>query len=161
MPTTLQQRIGKQQPFDAPEQEAYLNLIRTAALLECDFHRLFAASGLSEATYNTLRILRAAGAEGRTWAQIRDHLVAPASDVTRLVERLEQMELVERARSAEDGRVIVNRITPKGRRALAKLDQPVKDLHASQLGHMSKSELEQMSRLLERAREKRESERSD
>jgi DNA-binding MarR family transcriptional regulator len=62
---SLQHEIGKRRPFESAEQEAYLNLLRTASVLSGPFDALFRAHGLSEATYNALRILRGArGAAG-------------------------------------------------------------------------------------------------
>jgi DNA-binding MarR family transcriptional regulator len=150
--TTLQRQIGKHDPFESPQQEAYLNLIRTAAALEADFNRLFRDHALSETSYNVLRILRAAGAKGRTCTEIGRHLVVQRPDITRLVDRLIDEGLTERARSTEDRRVVLVRITRRGRSLVDSLDEPVRDLHARQLGHMSPKQLNQLSRLLELAR---------
>jgi DNA-binding MarR family transcriptional regulator len=150
--TTLQRQIGKHDPFESPQQEAYLNLIRTAAALEADFNRLFRDHALSETSYNVLRILRAAGAKGRTCTEIGRHLVVQRPDITRLVDRLIDEGFSERARSTEDRRVVLVRITRRGRSLVDSLDEPVRDLHARQLGHMSPKQLNQLSRLLELAR---------
>ena len=87
---TLGDEIGKSKPFETPEQEAYLNLLRTASVLSEGFARLFAAHGLSETAYNALRILRGAGEGGRMCQEIGGQLVARVPDVTRLVDRLER-----------------------------------------------------------------------
>ena len=150
--TTLQRQIGMHDPFESPQQEAYLNLIRTAAALEADFNRLFRDHALSETSYNVLRILRAAGAKGRTCTEIGRHLVVQRPDITRLVDRLIDEGFSERARSTEDRRVVLVRITRRGRSLVDSLDEPVRDLHARQLGHMSPKQLNQLSRLLELAR---------
>ena len=161
-PQSLQEEIGKKHPFDSPEQEAHLNVMRTAGCLAMDFERLFRTHGLSEATYNALRIIRGhcAGAKeeeeggggGVPSQTIGKQLIAQVPDVTRLVDRLVECKLVERARVESDRRMVMVKITRAGLDLLAKLDKPLRELHTRQLGHMSRRELEQLSGLLTKAR---------
>ena len=149
---SLRDEIGKQHPFDLPEEEAYLNIRRTAALLDRRFNRLFKKAGLSEATYNVLRILRAAGDRGKCWSEIRDDLVVPVPDVTRLIDRLVASGHVERKRSTADRRRVHISATKSGRDVVDGLDADVRNLLTSSLGHMSADQLATLSRLLELAR---------
>ena len=156
MPQGLREEIGKRRPFDTPEQEAYLNLTRTESLLRADFEALFRPYGLSEATYNALRILRGASLGDvpgkRSCHEIGEQLVARVPDVTRLIDRLEAQGLAERRRCNNDRRVVYVSITRKGLDLLDKLDEPTLELHKSQLGHMNRAELAELNRLLVRAR---------
>lgn len=149
----LQDEIGKKKPFEMAEEEAYLNVRRTAAALESYFGKLFRKHGLSEATYNVLRILRAAGDEGRCWSDIREDLVVPVPDVTRLIDRLEKAGHVERVRCAKDRRKVYVRITDDGRSLVESLDEPVRSLLRKRLGHMQEADLRTLSRSLERLRD--------
>ena len=148
----LQDEIGKKKPFELAEEEAYLNVRRTAATLESYFGKLFRKSGLSEATYNVLRILRSAGDEGRCWSDIREDLVVQVPDVTRLIDRLEKSGHVERVRCEKDRRKVYVRITAQGRKLVEGLDEPVRQLLRERLGHVNESDLRALSRLLERLR---------
>ena len=150
-PMALQQEIKKKKPFDLPEQEAYLNIIRTASFLDGAFDGLFKKYGLTNAQYNVLRILRGEGARMPSLA-VAERLVTRVPDITRLVDRLEQGGLVKRERSTEDRRVVYVSVTAKGLALLADLDEPVRMLHREQLQHMPKKELGELSRLLVRAR---------
>lgn len=153
--STLREEIGKRRPFDAPEEEAYLNLLRTHAALTARFARLFRESGLTEAKYNALRILRGhrtMGERGAPCLTIRDELVAPTPDVTRLVDGLVRSGLAERERTESDRRVVLVRITAKGSRVLAELDEPVRRLQRALLGHLPKKDLAALSGLLCAAR---------
>lgn len=154
---TLGTQVGKHGPFESPEQEAYLNLIRTANELGGPFHALFRAHNLTEASYNTLRILRGHDRRGETEgvraSRIGEELVVRGPDVTRLVDRLEGMGLAERCACAEDKRVVFVKITRAGLRLLDRLDGPVLELHTRTLGHMPRGQLAELSRLLEAARE--------
>ncbi|MBL0927377.1 MAG: MarR family transcriptional regulator [Phycisphaerales bacterium] len=147
----LQHEIGKKTPFDSVEQEAYLNVMRTASLLGGAFEALFKSQGLSESTYNVLRILRGEG-EKMPCLAVAERLIARVPDITRLIDRLEKQGLVARARCEEDRRVVHISITRKGLGVLAKLDGPVLALHRAQLGHLSRGELRSLSELLVRAR---------
>lgn len=77
--------------------------------------------------------------------------VVPA--MTGLIDRLEKQNLVRRDRCLQDRRVIYIVLTEQGEQLLAKLDKPVADLHQSLLGHLTKAELTELSRLLEKARQ--------
>eukprot|EP00752_Nemacystus_decipiens_P013751 g12204.t1 len=154
---TLQSELRKKSAFDSPEQQAYLNLAYTHAQLAADFAGLFKAHGLSEATYNILRVLRGVrrrpedGQDALPSGEIGCRLVTRVPDVTRLIDRLVKAELVDRTRGEADRRVVRVRITTKGLALLRKLDTPVLDLHRQTLGHMTRSELKQLNSLLERA----------
>ena len=144
---SLQQEIGKQSPFEVREQEAYLNLLRTACSLEAEFDRFFRDHGLSHATYNALRILRGHGPEGAPSQTIGKELITPVPDVTRLVDRLVKAKLAERSRVASDRRVVMVKITKGGLDLLALLDKPVLELHRSQFKHMTPDDVRELNRL--------------
>lgn len=171
--TQLQRELGKQGAFASPAQEAYLSLQRTASVLSADFAKLLKPHGLSEATYNVLRILRGAvraterrGGSGgggdespsgaghgwRTCGEIGAHMVTPVPDVTRLVDRLEARGLVTRERSKEDRRIVRVAITKAGLDLLALLDRPMVLLHEQQLAHMAETDLSRLVLLLARVR---------
>ncbi len=75
-------------------------------------------------------------------------------DITRLLDRLENRELISRSRETEDRRTVLTRITSEGLRLLHDLDAPVTEAHEQQLGHMGKARLRSLMGLLEIARER-------
>lgn len=150
--STLQTEIKKRHPFESLEQEAFLNLLRTADHLNCEFTRLFAAHGLSGPQYNVLRILRGSGEEGLPCLEIAGQMITRMPDITRLVDRLEAAGFVSRCRTDSDRRVVLVKITPAGSELLTRLDQPVRDLHKKVLSHLSEDELSELTRLLTKAR---------
>ncbi len=152
MPSSLREEIHKKTAFESPQQEAALNVLRTATVVAAGFERLFKSFGLSMATYNVLRILRGAGVSGRMCHEIAEHMVTRVPDVTRLVDRLERAGLATRERCAKDRRIVHVRISGAGQEMLARLDRPVHELHLAQLGHMSVEELDRLNTLLVRAR---------
>lgn len=157
----LAAEIHKKKPFDLPEQEAWLNLLRTLSVLTEPVERLFKEHGLSEATYNALRILRGSGQAGRACSEIGRDMVTRVPDVTRIIDRLEKAGLATRCRVVEDRRVVLIKITDKGLALLAQMDEPVKQIHKQQFSGMTKAEIVELSRLLEKLRSRSEEETPD
>lgn len=149
---SLQHELRKKRPFDAPEVEAHLNIVRTAAALGAEPARILREAGLSGPAYNVLRILRGHHPAGLPSQAIGAQMVTLVPDVTRLVDRLEAAGLAQRARTEQDRRVVLVRITKAGLDLLARLDRPIEEAHKKQLGHLSRRELAELSRLLVKAR---------
>ena len=150
--SVLQEEIGKKKPFDSLEQETALNLYRTMDHLQQESCRLLQEQGLSGPQYNVLRILRGRGGEGRSCCEIAADMITRTPDITRLVDRLEQADLVKRRRDGEDRRIVRVQITAAGLELLSRLDRPILELHTRQLGHLSRAELTELNRLLVTAR---------
>lgn len=153
MPTTLRDELRQRRPFASPEQEAHLNVVRTAAVLSDAFEQVVRPAGLTLAQYNTLRILRGAGADGLCRNELRERLVTRMPDVTRMLDRLEEAGLVLRERTDADRRLVRTRITGPGLDLLAGLDAAVDAEHRRRLGHLTADELQTLSGLLTRARQ--------
>ena len=153
-PRTLNQEIRQAKPFVSLEEEAFLGMQRTASLLMQVLGRELRRHDLTPPLYNVLRILRGAEPDALTCGEIGERLVSPGPDVTRLLDRLEQRDLVARLRDAEDRRIVRARITKKGIALLDGLDGPVKETLHGLLGHLGPEKLRTLARLLEEARAK-------
>ncbi len=150
---SLRDEIGQSRDFPSVGAEVYLNLLRTVEALTEKPTAILRRAGLSHSQYNVLRILRGAGTEGLSCGQIADRMVTRDSDMTRLLSGLQKSGLVERYRCADDRRVILALLTPPGRQKLKDLDKPIADIHVLQLKHMAGDQLQNLSRLLEDARQ--------
>lgn len=148
----LRRQLRQRKPFESPEAEAFLNVLRTAAVLTSGLAEVLRPHDLSQPQYNVLRILRGAGAAGLPSMEVGVRMVGRDPDVTRLLDRLETRGLVARARDAADRRVVLARITDEGRRVVDALDAPVRAMHRRQLGHLTPDDLHALSDLLEAAR---------
>ena len=151
--TELRDEIRQNQPFQSSEQEAHLNIIRSAAKLGDDFEKVLSPFRITGTQYNVLRILRGAEPNGLCRNDVRDRMVTRMPDMTRLLDRMEKADLVIRTRDEEDRRLVTTRITQKGLQLLEKLDLIVAEEHKRRLGHMSQAELKQLNHLLAKARE--------
>lgn len=122
MPSTLQQELRQNKPFNSIEQEALLSIVRTSAQLMDRFELFLRPHGVTGTQYNVLRILRGSGPEGLCRNELRDRMLSRMPDVTRLLDRMEDAGLVERTRDTEDRRMVTSRITKRGLEILATLD---------------------------------------
>jgi len=141
MASGLGAELKQTKPFASLEEEAALSIARTSAILEHQVSQALKAHGLTSSQYNVLRILRGAGPEGLCRNEVGTRLVTQVPDVTRLLDRMEDTGLISRQRGAEDRRFVTTRITRKGLELVDKLDEPVRELLGSLLGHMSRSGL--------------------
>jgi DNA-binding MarR family transcriptional regulator len=152
--TNLQTEIKQTCPFGSLAEEAYLSVIRTAAMLSHSFNDAIKDRGITGTQYNALRVLRGAGQQGLCRNEVRDRLVARVPDATRLLDRLERMGLIERAREGGDRRFVTTRITPAGLKLLAELDEPTLALHQRQFGGADEAEIRSLVAVLERVRQR-------
>ncbi|HEX6909404.1 MAG TPA: hypothetical protein VF142_03365, partial [Longimicrobium sp.] len=81
----IQREIKQSTPIGSLEEEAYLNVQRTANALADEVGDLLRAHQLTPPQYNVLRILRGAGDKGLTASEIGDRMITRDPDVTRLV----------------------------------------------------------------------------
>lgn len=149
----IQAELKQTKPLGSLEEEAYLNVQRTANALAQRIAELLRSHDLTPAQYNVLRILRGAGHDGLNASDIGGRMISRDPDVTRLVDRLEKRGLVERWRCSEDRRVVWTRLSPAGRELIDPLDAPLNELHRDMLSHMAPERLQLLVELLEEARD--------
>jgi len=148
MSPTLQQDLKQKKPFRSLQQEAYLSVVRTSTALTDAMEELVKSRGISATQYNVLRILRGSDVEGLCRNALRDRMLTRMPDMTRLLDRMEEAGLVVRVREGEDRRMVMTRITAKGRALLDALDAPVMALHRKQMAGLTDAQLRSLSDLL-------------
>lgn len=136
-----------------PEEAAFLDLLRTCDLLSRGAAHVLKSEDLSPTQYNVLRILRGSP-EGLPCGEIANRMITKDPDITRLLDRMEKRELISRCRETKDRRLVMTRISPQGLKLLAKLDEPVQEIHRKQLGHLGRERLRGLQELLAAARAK-------
>lgn len=153
MPTDLRHEIGQGDPFASLEQEAHLNVCRTAAVLQDAFEQMVKPHGVSGTQSNVLRILRGAGPDGLCRNEVRSRLISRMPDTTRLLDHMEEAGLVKRERSTSDRRLVTTRLTEQGRKLIDSLDDAIIEEHRERLGHMTREQLRTLIDLLTLARQ--------
>ena len=154
MAGTLQDELKQTRPFKDLEEEAYLSILRTAAMLDHSVAQALKPHGVTTTQYNVLRILRGAGAAGLCRNEVGERLVTAVPDVTRLLDRMEEMGLIARKRGTEDRRFVTTTLTKKGSDLVNRLDARVGRIHAEQLGHVDKRRLKTLVDLLGEVRDR-------
>ena len=132
---------------DCPEEDAFLDMLRTCDLLSRGPAQVLKRADLSATQYNVLRILRGAP-EGLQCGEIGNRMITRDPDITRLLDRLEKRGLTSRCRETQDRRMVIVRIAPEGLRLLQRLDEPVREAHRRQLGHLGPGRLRTLANLL-------------
>lgn len=153
MSRRLQDEIKQGRPFASLEQEAFLNLGRTWAILDHSLAESLRPHGITPTQYNALRILRGAGEVGLRRSEVMERMISRVPDATRLLDRLEGAGLISRGRSEVDRRAVTNRITDAGLRLLSELDDVVLDSHRRHFGSLGESRLRDLIEILEEVRE--------
>jgi len=142
MASRLQAEIKQTKPFPRRSGEAVLSVLRTAALLEHQINEVLRPYGITELQYNVLRILRGAGPNGWCGREIAERLVSKVPDVSRLLDRMESMQLLRRERDATDRRHVTARITPKGLRVLDEASPKLDVFERERFGHLDAERLQ-------------------
>src|SRR5579863_9997814 len=148
----LKREIVQKRPFTSSEEEALLNLLRTADCLQRAFQRISREWGVTSTQYNVLRILRGSHPQGLTCAAIGDRMITAEPDITRLLARLKAQKLVRQHRDRHDRRVVWTQISETGLDLLRQMDPTIRNEPHHLLGHLSTGELAEFTRLLELAR---------
>ncbi|MCH9650748.1 MAG: MarR family transcriptional regulator [Deltaproteobacteria bacterium] len=149
---SLLEEIGQQRPFRSDSQEAVLALMHTADLYRRYFTAVVGVQQLTLQQYNVLRILRGAGEEGLPTLTIGNRMVEKTPGITRLIDRLEAKELVERWRCPKDRRRVWCRISRSGLATLSQLDPAVNQADDDSMTMLSVAEQRQLIEVLERIR---------
>lgn len=134
---------------ETPEQQTYEMIVRTASRLEGELNRVLRPFELTGATYNILKILEAAGQGGKSCGDISDQLTAEVPDMTRLLDRLEKLGYIARARSSVDRRMVRVTLLEKGQSAVRELEPKVRECHARLLAHLEQDKLGELDSLLQ------------
>jgi len=139
-------------PSSPAEERLFLAVLKTADALGQEAEQLTKSIGLTATQYNVLRILRGAGPDGLPCRGIGERMISRDPDMTRLLDRMEKVGLITRARQKDDRRVVKTQITEAGLSLLQKLDQPMRDLHQRQFQHMAAAQLKTLVDLLDALR---------
>lgn len=114
----LLDEIRQLRPFVHPGAEALVSIIRTATVLEHAQDEVLRPHGLTRTQYNVLRVLKSAPGAGLCGREIGERLMSKVPDVSRLLDRMEEMGLLTRKRSTADRRHVAARLTGEGEKLL-------------------------------------------
>jgi DNA-binding MarR family transcriptional regulator len=147
------EEIRQTRPFVTIEEEAALNVVRTADALRRGGELLFRRHGITSAQYNVLKILRGAGDRGLHCSGIAERMITAEPDITRLLTRMERLGLLVRQRDGTDRRMVTAFATNRGLQLLGELEVPLRELQKQQFALLSEDEIAVLIAGLEKVRE--------
>jgi DNA-binding MarR family transcriptional regulator len=147
MARALRDYIKQTSPFESPAQEAMLNLFVAAAHARQRIEAACREHDLQFSHYNVLRILRGVHPEGHPRCEIIERMIDPSPDVTRLIDKLVERNLVRRSRSEEDRRMRIHTITDEGIAVLDEMHPAIQEVQEWFDGRVSDRDLHHLSRI--------------
>ena len=136
--------------FEGPHHEALLAVLLANASIEAMLDDAFEGSGITVPQYNVLRILNGVYPGAHARGEIARRMVRRAPDLTRMLDRLVRMGLVERAKGDLDHRQSLARITTKGRELLDHLHPRVAQINQLLSRRMTEQDARTLVELLEK-----------
>jgi DNA-binding MarR family transcriptional regulator len=149
MGRVLKDRIKQDSDFESMAQEAILNLFVASAHARRRVEQVCQDYDLQFSHYNVLRILRGAHPDGHARCDVIERMIDPSPDVTRLIDKLVERDLVERAPSEEDRRKTIHTITDQGIRLLDDMHPDIREVQDWFGSRVSDRDLRHLSRICE------------
>ena len=119
MSTTIDKAIKSK--FKNEQQRMVVNLLYTSNWLKNIHSDLLQPFDITPQQYNILRILRGNGV-WMTMNTVKERMIDKSPNTTRLADKLVAKKFVERKRCEEDRRVVYVKITAKGLKLMAEID---------------------------------------
>lgn len=151
MSKSIADEIKQTKPFQSPQEEFLLTLMRTSSKLKHYIETSLNFKNISMQQYNVLRILNGAK-KAIPIMEISARLVVPNPGVTRLITKLINQGYVKRVQSNEDKRIFYAEITDEGKSFLSTQSDRVSAINKSLLNNMSQDQIRDLIDLLNLAR---------
>ena len=139
-----------QSKFRNAHHKAIVNLIFTSNWFNTRQQEFLKPYGITGQQFNILRILKGQNGASISATAIKSRMLDKNSDVSRLLDRLEAKELIEKKTCPSDKRAADVTITAKGLDVLAEIDKKQKE--ADGIISLSEAEATQLSDLLDKCR---------
>lgn len=121
---SLVNELGLTKPFINKAHETLLNIVLTGSLLMKEGHKVLEPFGITEAQFNILMLLKHHCPDGHiNQTELGRMLLVNRSNVTGLIDRMEQANLVRRLPDSDDRRVHQIEMTENGAEILEKSER--------------------------------------
>ncbi|ALW86561.1 transcriptional regulator [Hymenobacter sedentarius] len=141
----------KQPIFRDEFQKAHINLLYTAGWLQLRQAAAFKPFGLTLPQFNILRILRGQHPLPATVALLIDRMLDKTSNASRIVDRLEEKQLVTRTVCPANRRAVDIRITKAGLDLLDRIEE-AGVTKSGGMNQLTAEEVHQLNTLLDKIR---------
>jgi DNA-binding MarR family transcriptional regulator len=142
----------KMQQFTDNFQKAYLNILFTGNWLEAKMQKNLKSFNITTPQYNVLRILRGQKGLPMSAFAIQERMLHRTSNVTRILEKLVEKDLVTRESKSSNRRMIDVMLTEKGAELLKATDDMAMESHLQFAKNLTDEQAAQMSHWLDNIR---------
>jgi DNA-binding MarR family transcriptional regulator len=142
----------KQQNFKSAHEQMFVNILYTANWLESRTRDLFKSYGVTQPQYNVLRILKGSHPKPLSASDIKTRMIDQSPDLTRMIDRLLDKNLVTRRVCPANRRQIEIGISEKGLKMLEQI-HPILEERMGFLKALSDDEALKVSDLLDKLRD--------
>lgn len=139
-----------QKKFRSEQHKAILNLYYTVSWIEKEQKKFFKKHNITMQQYNVLNILKSVQPEKLSTSAIKKRLTDSNPDVSRMVDRLEDLKLVTKKANKTDKRLIEVTITSKGLQLVNKINKNINKI--DEILKLGSKEAKELNRLLDKAR---------
>lgn len=141
----------KQKHFNSEYHKLAVNLFVTSSWLSGIHHQIMKRHGLTMQQFNLLRILRGQKGKALSVNDLIERMIDKSSNASRLVDKLNEKGLVQRAVCPNDRRQVEVTITEQGLELLAVLDPELKEIE-NVLAGITPQEAGAINEMLDRIR---------
>ena len=141
-----------QKSFKTNYEKVLVNLLYTQNWFRDKHQNFFKEYGIRMQHYNILRILKGKFPEASSPGEIKEVMLDKAPDLTRLLDKLVDMDLVDRQLCPENRRKMDILITPKGIELLEAINREQDKMRKEDMNNITEEEAEQLSNLLDKFR---------
>lgn len=142
-------RAITQKSFQSPQQEAIISLMFVSHQVKSKLEDLCETETITLSQFNILRILKGVYPDAHPRSEIRKRMI-DKSDVTRLIDRLENRGLVRRVSAEKDKRHSLTVITNEGIELLERLNVKFPQAHDNILEKFTKPQVLSLIHLLKK-----------
>jgi len=146
----LEDAIKQTKPFKDEYTKLGVNLMYTSNWFVGNLKDHFKKFGITIKQFNILRILKGADKPVST-NFIRERLLDRMSDVSRIVDRMEDKDLVQKTSCSKDKRLIDVSLTAQGLQLLLKVNKSMDRIN-NLMTNLKPSETKQLNKLLDKLR---------
>ncbi|HRH58488.1 MAG TPA: MarR family transcriptional regulator [Chitinophagales bacterium] len=137
--------------FINDRQKALVNIYFTNNWLHNEYHVVLKAYNVTAQQFNILKILNEVYPKSMMVSTIKLQMLDKSSDITRLVERLLEKNLVVRRQDQKNRRKINVKLNIIGHSLVSKMDKDIRNFEGF-IEHLSDKEIKQLNSLLNKIR---------
>lgn len=129
-----------------------LNILYTAGWIENILSPIFKNNSITNAQYNILRILKGSSPKPLSVGEIKNRIMFKRTDITRMIDRLVEKELVCRELCENNRRRMDITISPKGEQLLKKMSPELEEVEKLNLVNISTEDVKNASMIIDKLR---------